>query len=237
MRYCSPALASTSVPSKLTTVLTDVGPSAIRQMSEHVRQGGESWHTLPPTVTRCVQATPRSLGPSPAQTTPMASWQPPYRPPSHAAMPATFAERLQSVSAEPTRRLTSVNGGPTQQEGQSLNESSGIIYCPEECSMDLTLAAHVEVAYPASVPRFQAPVAVAPALCEGYVNWESLMTQAEALERAAEEQELLSQHEVPLESEPPNGEQAEPEDVPPADSPLVVRDQFPIPPKAILDDS
>lgn len=239
MRYCpAPASTPTILPAKLTTVEGEV---PIRRVSaqDYARTMGsetktESWHG---TLQMTHSTTPRSLYPE-GETT----WQQQstsgnaYRITSHTSLPhTTLAERLQSTS-EVSRRLNSVSNITGGQEGQSLNESSGIIYCPEKASMDLTLAGHVTVPYPASVPRFQAPLYISPSLAAGYVSWETLMTQAEAFERASEERELLERDDG-IENVADKQQSTIASDGTKNDADPSPRDQFPIPPSAVLDDS
>eukprot|EP01057_Protomagalhaensia_wolfi_P006002 Protomagalhaensia_wolfi_Nauph_80__6001@NODE_816_length_1981_cov_93_843460_g549_i1_p2_GENE_NODE_816_length_1981_cov_93_843460_g549_i1NODE_816_length_1981_cov_93_843460_g549_i1_p2_ORF_typecomplete_len226_score37_13_NODE_816_length_1981_cov_93_843460_g549_i1210887 len=221
-RYCSPIVT----PAKATTTDQIVGGQRMSQAPstavEYVRcptpQNGTHYYSASTGTTYPM--------PPPAHA---AAYQPfgsaSYSQQSYVAAP-TFAERLQSTS-EPRRQMSisgSTAGGAP--EGQSLTESSGIIYCPPGCSMDLTLGCGVNLPYPSSVPRFQAPVTVSETLSQSYASWEVLRTKAESaqlglngLNAAAMDGEWSSRIE---EDDSTN---------------QVEETQFPIPPQAVLDDT
>eukprot|EP01054_Gregarina_sp_Poly1_P009287 Gregarina_sp_Poly_1__9286@NODE_575_length_7472_cov_59_507225_g449_i0_p4_GENE_NODE_575_length_7472_cov_59_507225_g449_i0NODE_575_length_7472_cov_59_507225_g449_i0_p4_ORF_typecomplete_len258_score32_87_NODE_575_length_7472_cov_59_507225_g449_i056146387 len=204
LQYCT----SAGTPSKVTTlegtppsphVSAPGGTEFIRQPMELKT---EVWREARPSMPQSVQSTPRTTFADLATVGSSGGWRyaannpegSMHRLSSQVVAPqgTTLAERLQSNS-DFTRRLTSAAGGATMsmpQEGTSLSETSGIIYCPEHASMDLTLVAPVAVTYPSSVPRFQAPVVVSESLTADYRNWETLVLEAEAAERATEQQEF-----------------------------------------------
>eukprot|EP01053_Blabericola_migrator_P008141 Blabericola_migrator_1__8140@NODE_41_length_17267_cov_152_291279_g37_i0_p7_GENE_NODE_41_length_17267_cov_152_291279_g37_i0NODE_41_length_17267_cov_152_291279_g37_i0_p7_ORF_typecomplete_len223_score32_68_NODE_41_length_17267_cov_152_291279_g37_i01026410932 len=170
-------------------------------------------------------------------TVPASTWQydqgsPAFRrQTSNSVAPITFAERLQSTS-EVSRRMTSIGAvstAATPSEGHSLSEQSGIIYCPEKCSMDLTLGVPIPVPYPNSVPRFQAPVTVSEGLATSYTTWDTLVALAESAERANEH--MRAQEEMMAQVDRATYETLD------ADDGAFAKDEFPIPPQAVLDEN